>query len=122
MAALMSRLDASLGPLSPAALALRTAPPPLPVIVFTASGDQGRSVADSLLSDGGYVVTALTKFPNSDAAHGLREKGAKVVQGDMADFGSYEGYLKGQKAAFIAMDCESNYILRWGCVPLCSGA
>lgn len=109
MAAVMSRLDSLLGPLRPSATAARSSPTLKSVIVFTASGDQGRSVADALATDGGFVVTAITKFPNSDAAHSLQTKGVHVVEGDMTDVGSYEGHLKGMEAAFVSMDCELHF-------------
>jgi hypothetical protein len=105
----MNKIDSVLlGPLRPSAAAARSAPTALPVVVFTASGDQGRSVADALASDGAFTVTAITKFPGSDAAHALKGKGVTVVEGDMSDVASYEGHLKGMGAAFVSMDCESD--------------
>lgn len=106
MAALMSTFDRMLGPLSPSSTAAHTSPPPKHVVVFTASGDQGRSVADALISDGGFIITAITKFPQSDAAHALKLKGARVVEADIADPASYAQCLEGVDAAFVNMDCE----------------
>lgn len=63
-------------------------------------------MADALASDGAFTVTAITKFPQSDAAHDLKGKGVRVVEGDMTDPGSYVGYLEGMGAAFVSMDCK----------------
>ena len=58
---------------------------PPTVLVTGATGAQGGSVARHLLERGRFAVRALTRKPDSPAAEALREQGAEVVQGDLAD-------------------------------------
>ncbi|UPV74566.1 NmrA/HSCARG family protein [Halorussus limi] len=60
---------------------------PTTVLVTGATGTQGGAVADHLLSGdhGEFEVHALTRHPESGAAHELAERGAEVVQGDLAE-------------------------------------
>jgi uncharacterized protein YbjT (DUF2867 family) len=57
------------------------------ILVFGATGAQGRHVVDSLLApreDGSpspYTVRALTRNPESQQALALREKGVELVKG-----------------------------------------
>ena len=54
------------------------------VLVTGATGAQGGSVARTLLARG-HEVVALTRKPESSAAHALARAGARVVAGDLAD-------------------------------------
>ena len=60
---------------------------PPTVLVTGATGTQGGAVADHLLSGdhGEFDVHALTRHPESNEAHDLAERGAQVVQGDLAE-------------------------------------
>ncbi|MFC4552665.1 MULTISPECIES: NmrA/HSCARG family protein [Halorussus] len=57
------------------------------VLVTGATGTQGRAVVDHLLSGdhGDFAVHAMTRHPESARAHELGERGAEVVQGDLAE-------------------------------------
>jgi hypothetical protein len=70
MASLVPALDRLLGPLAPGRQAARSAPKPLSIVVFAASGDQGRSACHSLVADGGFVVTGITEEPFGEVAMG----------------------------------------------------
>ncbi|MFC7079776.1 NmrA/HSCARG family protein [Halorussus caseinilyticus] len=60
---------------------------PKTVLVTGATGTQGGAVADHLLSGdhGEFAVHALTRHPDSTPARELAERGAEVVQGDLAE-------------------------------------
>nr|XP_018260144.1 uncharacterized protein I303_07061 [Kwoniella dejecticola CBS 10117]OBR82302.1 hypothetical protein I303_07061 [Kwoniella dejecticola CBS 10117] len=98
----MDKIDNLLGPLNPNKMAAKTSPDPLKVIVFTATGDQGRSVCKDLIADGGFVVWGVTR--NVDK---LTDIGVKMVQGDLGDKGSYVAHLQGMDGAFINSDYNS---------------
>jgi uncharacterized protein YbjT (DUF2867 family) len=62
------------------------------ILVTGATGKQGGAVAAQLLGHG-YDVRAMTRKPDGEAARGLREQGATVVQGDLDDAASLERAL-----------------------------
>jgi uncharacterized protein YbjT (DUF2867 family) len=67
-----------------------------PVILVTgATGAQGGSVARHLLRRGRFAVRALTRSPRSEAAEALRQLGAEVVRGDLADPASLGRVMSG---------------------------
>jgi uncharacterized protein YbjT (DUF2867 family) len=55
------------------------------VLVTGATGNQGGSVANELLSAGRYGVRAMTRKPDSEKALALKSRGAEVVAGDLND-------------------------------------
>lgn len=55
-----------------------------PILVIGAPGNQGRHVVGALLAEG-RTVHALTRHPTSPQARALEAKGARLVQGDLAD-------------------------------------
>ncbi len=65
------------------------------ILVIGATGAQGGSVARHLLRQGKVAVRCLTRHPNSEKAGALREAGAEVVQGDLAEPRSLRAALKG---------------------------
>jgi uncharacterized protein YbjT (DUF2867 family) len=67
-----------------------------PVILVTGATEaQGGSVVKHLLRRGRYAVRALTRSPRSEAAEALRQQGAEVVDGDLADLGSLRAAVSG---------------------------
>jgi uncharacterized protein YbjT (DUF2867 family) len=69
------------------------------VLVCGATGNQGGSVARSLL-DRGFQVRALTRDPQKPEAQALADQGAEVVQGDMEDRTDMERVLEGVYGIF----------------------
>ncbi|MGW4289460.1 NmrA/HSCARG family protein [Streptomyces sp. NPDC004673] len=69
------------------------------VAVAGATGAQGGAAARSLL-DRGFQVRALTRTPDSAAAHALRRLGAEVHAADFDDSGALEAALKGADGLF----------------------
>lgn len=55
------------------------------VVIFGASGKQGRAVVDAFLGDSTFKVRAVLRNPISSAAQELQSKGVEVVQGDLLD-------------------------------------
>lgn len=72
----------------------------LRVLVTGATGAQGGSVARHLLSTGRYKVRCLTRNPDSSSAMALRQAGAEVVRGDLADPASLRPVVRDCDAAF----------------------
>ena len=69
------------------------------VLVAGATGRQGGAVARILLARG-YRVRALTRKPNSSAAHRLKRLGAEVRAGDLEARGSVVRAAEGADALF----------------------
>jgi uncharacterized protein YbjT (DUF2867 family) len=70
------------------------------ILVVGATGQQGGSVARHLLAQGTYAVRALTRNPQSDKAQKLKEAGAEIVKGDLADAASLTPALSGCYGVF----------------------
>lgn len=70
------------------------------ILVIGATGAQGGSVARHLLADGSFTVRAMTRNPDSSAAQALREAGAEIVRGDLADPASIRQALVGCNGVF----------------------
>jgi uncharacterized protein YbjT (DUF2867 family) len=69
------------------------------ILVFGATGQQGGSVADALLS-AGWSVRAFTRDPTSARAQDLSAKGVEVVRGDFADAVSLRAAMNGVYGVF----------------------
>lgn len=80
------------------------------IVVFGATGNQGGSVARTLIKDGNFDVVAITRDPTSSKAKDLAALGAKLVKGDLDDPSSYEPALKGVDGAFLVTDCEQRQL------------
>lgn len=65
------------------------------ILVTGATGAQGGSVVRHLLGRGRFSVRALTRKPDSAAAVALRERGAEVVYGDLAELRSLRDAIGG---------------------------
>lgn len=65
------------------------------ILVTGATGAQGGSVARHLLQTGNFRVKALTRNPDAEKAQWLKEMGAELVQGNMADRDSLESAMEG---------------------------
>ncbi|WWC95702.1 hypothetical protein V866_002567 [Kwoniella sp. B9012] len=103
----MEKIDQLLGPLNPNKMAAGTAPDPIKVVVFTATGDQGRSVCKELIGDGGFMVWGVTRNTDGKGAKELTQLGVKMVQGDLGEEQSYKQHLLGMDGAFINSDYNS---------------
>jgi len=64
-------------------------------MVTGATGAQGGSVAKYLLKRDKWNVRCLTRHPDSDKARALKDAGAEVVKGDLADPASLKSALEG---------------------------
>src|SRR3954447_20644731 len=71
----------------------------LTIAVTGATGDQGGATARALLG-AGHRVRALTRQPESPAAHRLRALGAALRQADFDDRASLDAALAGADALF----------------------
>ncbi|WVR07940.1 hypothetical protein IAU60_004983 [Kwoniella sp. DSM 27419] len=100
----MELIDKVLGPIAPNKLAAKSSPQPLKVVVFTATGDQGRSVCEALIKDGTFLVWGVTRDSDSEVAKALTEQGVTMVQGDLTRPESYRAHLDGMDGAFLNDD------------------
>jgi len=73
------------------------------IAVVGATGAQGGGLARAILSDeaGEFRVRALTRNPESDAAHALAAVGADVVRADIDDPASIRAAFEGAHGAFL---------------------
>jgi uncharacterized protein YbjT (DUF2867 family) len=75
------------------------------VLVVGATGRQGDAVVDHLLSGvhGDFAVTAMTRHPYSArrAVASLKDRGVRVVKGDLDDPSSYREHLERVDGAFL---------------------
>lgn len=74
------------------------------ILIVGATGRQGGAVAHQLLNTDGYNVSTLTRSPMSETACRLSERGAKTVQGNLADQNSLERALADVDCAFLVTD------------------
>ncbi|MFF5703619.1 NmrA/HSCARG family protein [Streptomyces sp. NPDC012794] len=76
------------------------------ITVFGATGQQGGSLARSILEDrdGDFAVRAVTRRPDSERARELERLGAEVVRADMDDEASLGPALEGAYGAFLVTD------------------
>ncbi|MEP6610067.1 MAG: NmrA/HSCARG family protein [Burkholderiaceae bacterium] len=77
------------------------------ITIFGATGAQGGALARAILSDPAseFAVRAITRKPQSDAAHALSKLGADVVAGDLDDAASVGRAMAGGYGAF----CVTNF-------------
>jgi len=70
------------------------------IAVFGATGKQGGSVVDALLSRGAHA-RALVRNPESDRAKALADRGVELARIDIADAASLSAALQGVDAFFL---------------------
>lgn len=76
------------------------------VTVFGATGNQGGSVARSILRNKRFSVRVITRNPNSDAAKALASLGAEVVKADGFNKEEMKAAFDGSWAAFVNTQSE----------------
>ncbi|HEX3679057.1 MAG TPA: NmrA/HSCARG family protein [Galbitalea sp.] len=69
------------------------------IAVIGATGNQGGSVVDALLSQG-LAVRALARDSGSAAAQALRDRGVDLLEGDLTDPASLDSLLRGVDGVF----------------------
>ncbi|KAJ6012514.1 hypothetical protein N7522_002869 [Penicillium canescens] len=80
------------------------------ITVFGATGNQGGSVARSLLKNPGFKVRALTRNPNSDASQKLALQGAEIHQADGFDLESMVSAFAGSWGAFVNINSDDKSV------------
>lgn len=53
--------------------------------VVGATGNQGLSLINAALKDGGYKIRGLTRNPTSEKAAALSKRGVEIVKADLND-------------------------------------
>lgn len=76
------------------------------ITVFGATGNQGGSVAPSLLQSPGFQVRAITRTPGSVASQKLASLGAGVVQADGVRSDEVRAALQGSWGAFVNLNSD----------------
>jgi uncharacterized protein YbjT (DUF2867 family) len=85
------------------------------IAVVGATGQQGGGLARAILDNptGQFAVRAITRRPDSAAAHALADRGAEVVAGDLDDAASLTAALQGAYGAyFVTSFWEYNSVER----------
>ncbi|KAF9899859.1 hypothetical protein EC991_008228 [Linnemannia zychae] len=76
------------------------------LVVFFATGQQGSSIIDYIISDSDlsevYKVRGVTRDPSKPEALALHQKGVEVVKGDMDDPESLKQAMRGAHTVFAA--------------------
>lgn len=76
------------------------------VTVFGATGNQGGSVARSLLKNKDFSVRGITRNPGSDAAKALASLGAEIVKADGFNKDEMKAAFNGSWGAFVNTQSE----------------
>ncbi|KAJ5738140.1 hypothetical protein N7493_001295 [Penicillium malachiteum] len=76
------------------------------ITVYGATGNQGGSVARSLLRNPSFRVRGITRNVDSKASQLLKALGTEMVQGDGFDQGSMEAAFSGAWGAFVNMNSD----------------
>lgn len=84
------------------------------IAVVGATGNQGRSVANTFLQSPSWTVRALTRNPSSPAAQALAVKGCEVVRAELDDPSSLEDAFRGAHAIFLNTDFWIPYVKALG--------
>lgn len=71
------------------------------VTVFGATGLQGGTVVNALLSNGGFNIRAITRNPESDKAKALKAKGVTVMKASLDDPASIAEAVNGSHYVFL---------------------
>lgn len=76
------------------------------IAIFGATGNQGGSVARSLLQNPTFRVRAITRSPDSEASRALASAGAEVVQADGFNSGDMVAAFQGANGAFVNINSD----------------
>ncbi|MBN3293480.1 NMRL1 protein, partial [Polypterus senegalus] len=71
------------------------------ITVFGATGAQGKSVVQALLSDGSFKVRAVTRDPTKAVAQKMVSQGVEVVKGDFDKEGDIKAAMQGAYGCFF---------------------
>lgn len=73
------------------------------IVVFGATGTQGGSVIDHLISSSkSYRIRAVTRDPSKPSGKKLEEKGCEVVKAEMGEKEEVEEAVKGSEVVFVS--------------------
>ncbi|KAM4055763.1 nmrA-like family protein [Hirsutella rhossiliensis] len=76
------------------------------ITVFGATGNQGGSVARSLLQNPSFRVRAITRNPNSEASRSLASSGAEIAQADGFNKDEVLAAFQGSWGAFVNLNSD----------------
>lgn len=76
------------------------------ITVFGATGNQGSSVARSLLQNPSFRVRAITRTPSSTTSQSLATAGAEVVQADGFKADEIRAAFEGSWGAFVNINSD----------------
>lgn len=81
------------------------------ITIFGATGNQGGSVARSLLQNPEFRVRAITRNPMSDVSQNLASHGAKVFQGNGFYVEEMIAAFRGSWGAFVNINSDDRVCL-----------
>lgn len=76
------------------------------ITIFGATGNQGGSVALSLLENPSFQVRAITRNPGSEASRALASSGAEIVRADGFDKEEVTAAFQGSWGAFVNINSD----------------
>ncbi|KAH7069710.1 hypothetical protein BKA63DRAFT_579897 [Paraphoma chrysanthemicola] len=79
------------------------------LVVVGITGNQGSSVAASLLNVPGWRIRGITRNPTSSTAQAWHSKGVEIIKADLNDIASLELGFSGASAIFAVTDFWSHF-------------
>lgn len=76
------------------------------ITIFGATGNQGGSVARSLLQNSSFKVRGISRNADSDASKSLAAQGAEVVQANGFDFDQMLAAFQDSWGAFVNINSD----------------
>lgn len=74
------------------------------ILVIGCTGIQGGSVVNSLLKNKKFKIYGLTRYPDSKKAKKLKQKGVKIIKGNLSDRNSLKKAVKNIEYIFSVTD------------------
>ncbi|KFY46697.1 hypothetical protein V494_00361 [Pseudogymnoascus sp. VKM F-4513 (FW-928)] len=70
------------------------------IVIIAITGNQGSSVANAFLKDGGWKIRGVTRDPSKPASKALAAKGIEIVKGDVDDVDSIKAAVRGASIVY----------------------
>ncbi|KFY18087.1 hypothetical protein V492_00157 [Pseudogymnoascus sp. VKM F-4246] len=70
------------------------------IVIIAITGNQGSSVANAFLKNGGWKIRGVTRDPSKPASKALAAKGIEIVKGDVDDVDSIKAAVQGASIVY----------------------
>ena len=82
------------------------------ITIFGATGNQGGSVAKSLVQNPGFSVRGITRNPDSAASHELISRGIEMIKANGFNADEMTAAFEGSWGAFVNINSDDNVFPR----------